>query len=48
MIVGELQLLVSTRRSAVKARTQAPNHIQAFLLNADDRNHSGSSCFGRN
>ncbi len=34
--VGELRLLVLTRRSAVKARTQASNQIKAFLLDADD------------
>jgi transposase len=34
--VGELRLLVATRRSAVKARTQASNQIKAFLLDADD------------
>jgi transposase len=33
---GELRLLVITRRSAVKARTQASNQIKAFLLDADD------------
>jgi len=34
--VGELRLLVLTRRSAVKARTQAANQIKAFLIDADD------------
>ena len=34
--VGDLRLLVLTRRSAVKARTQASNQIKAFLLEADD------------
>ena len=34
--VGELRLLVLTRRSAVKARTQASNQIKAFLVEADD------------
>jgi len=34
--VGELRLLAITRRSAVKARTQASNQIKAFLLDADD------------
>jgi transposase len=34
--IGELRLLVITRRSAVKARTQASNQIKAFLLDADD------------
>ena len=34
--VGELRLLVLTRRSAVKARTQASNQIKAFLIDADD------------
>jgi transposase len=34
--VGELRLLVLTRRSAVKARTQASNQIKAFLVDADD------------
>jgi transposase len=34
--VGELRLLLLTRRSAVKARTQASNQIKAFLLDADD------------
>src|SRR5262245_23342477 len=34
--VGELRLLVRTRRSAVKARTQASNQIKAFLVEADD------------
>ena len=34
--VGELRLLLLTRRSAVKARTQASNQIRAFLLEADD------------
>jgi hypothetical protein len=29
-------MLVITRRSAVKARTQATNQIKAFLLDADD------------
>ncbi len=33
---GELRLLLLTRRSAVKARTQASNQIKAFLLDADD------------
>lgn len=33
---GELRLLVITRRSAVKARTQASNQIKAFLLDAAD------------
>ena len=33
--VGELRLLL-TRRSAVKARTQACNQIKAFLLDGDD------------
>jgi len=33
---GELRLLVLTRRSAVKARTQASNQIKAFLLDAGD------------
>jgi transposase len=33
---GELRMLVLTRRSAVKARTQASNQIKAFLLDADD------------
>jgi transposase len=35
-LVGELRLLLLTRRSAVKARTQASNQIKAFLLDADD------------
>jgi len=35
--VGELRLLLLTRRSAVKARTQASNQIKAFLLEADDQ-----------
>ena len=34
--VGELRLLLLTRRSAVKARTQASNQIKAFLLDGDD------------
>jgi hypothetical protein len=34
--VGELRLLLLTRRSAVKARTQASNQIKAFLPEADD------------
>src|SRR5215472_10443735 len=34
--VGELRLLLLTRRSAVKARTQASNQIKTFLLDADD------------
>jgi transposase len=34
--VGELRVLVITRRSAVKARTQASNQIKAFLLDAGD------------
>ena len=34
--VGELRLLVLTRRSAVKARTQASNQIKAFLVEAGD------------
>ena len=34
--VGDLRLLVLTRRSAVKARTQASNQIKAFLVEADD------------
>jgi transposase len=34
--VGDLRLLVLTRRSAVKARTQASNQIKAFLAEADD------------
>jgi transposase len=34
--VGELRLLMLTRRSAVKARTQASNQIKAFLVEADD------------
>ncbi|HEY1000570.1 MAG TPA: transposase [Streptosporangiaceae bacterium] len=34
--VGELRLLVITRRSAVKARTQASNQVKAFLVDADD------------
>lgn len=33
---GELRLLLLTRRSAVKARTQASNQIKAFLLDAED------------
>src|SRR5215472_11165698 len=36
-LVGELRLLPLTRRSAVKARTQASNQIKAFLLEADDQ-----------
>src|ERR1017187_7205843 len=35
-VIGELRMLVITRRSAVKARTQATNQIKAFLLDADD------------
>jgi transposase len=35
-IVGELRLLVLTRRSAVKARTQTSNQIKAFLVEGDD------------
>jgi transposase len=35
-VIGELRLLVITRRSAIKARTQASNQIKAFLLDADD------------
>src|SRR5215831_10802304 len=35
--VGELRLLLLTRRSAVKARTQTSNQIKAFLLDADDQ-----------
>lgn len=34
--VGELRLLLLTRRSAVKARTQASNQIKAFLVEAGD------------
>jgi transposase len=34
---GELRLLLLTRRSAVKARTQASNQIKAFLIEADDQ-----------
>jgi len=34
--VGELRLLVLTRRSAVKARTQASNQIKTLLVEADD------------
>src|SRR5262245_21132252 len=34
---GELRLLLLTRRSAVKARTQASNQIKTFLLDADDQ-----------
>jgi transposase len=34
--VGELRFLLLTRRSAVKARTQASNQIKTFLLDADD------------
>jgi transposase len=34
--VGELRLLLLTRRSAVKARTQASNQIKAFLVEGDD------------
>jgi transposase len=34
--VGELRLLLLTRRSAVKARTQASNQVKAFLIDADD------------
>jgi transposase len=34
--VGELRLLLLTRRSAVKARTQASNQIKAFLIDAGD------------
>jgi len=34
---GELRLLLLSRRSAVKARTQASNQIKAFLLDADDQ-----------
>ena len=34
--VGELRLVVLTRRSAVKARTQASSQIKAFLIDADD------------
>jgi transposase len=34
--VGELRLLMLTRRSAVKARTQASNQIKAFLVDGDD------------
>jgi transposase len=34
--VGELRLLLRTRRSAVKARTQAANQIKAFLVDGDD------------
>jgi transposase len=33
---GELRLLLLTRRSAVKARTQASSQIKAFLLEAGD------------
>ena len=35
-VVGELRLLVLTRRSAVKARTQTSNQIKAFLVEGDD------------
>jgi transposase len=35
-VTGELRLLVITRRSAVKARTQASSQIKAFLLDAGD------------
>jgi hypothetical protein len=35
-VIGELRLLVITRRSAVKARTQASSQIKAFLLDAGD------------
>jgi len=35
-LAGELRLLVITRRSAVKARTQASNQIKALLVEADD------------
>jgi transposase len=35
--VGELRLLLLTRRSAVKARTQASNQIKAFLIDVDDQ-----------
>jgi transposase len=34
--IGELRLLVITRRSAVKARTQASNQMKAFLIDAGD------------
>ncbi len=34
--VGELRLLMLTRRSAVKARTQTSNQIKAFLIDGDD------------
>jgi transposase len=36
-LVAELRLLVSVRRSAVKARTQAGNQIKSFLVEADDQ-----------
>jgi transposase len=35
-VVGELRALLVTRRSAVKARTQAFNQIQGLLVEADD------------
>lgn len=35
--IGELRLLLVTRRSAVKARTQASNQMKAFLVEADDQ-----------
>jgi len=35
--VGELRLLLVTRTSAVKARTQASNQARAFLLDGDDQ-----------
>lgn len=35
-LAGELRLLVLTRRSAVKARTQASNQVKALLVEADD------------
>jgi transposase len=35
-LVAELRLLTSTRRSAVKARTQAGSQIKSFLVEGDD------------
>jgi len=35
-VVGELRALLVTRRSAVKARTQAHNQLQGLLVEADD------------
>jgi transposase len=34
--VGELRTLMVTRRSAIKARTQAPNQLRALLVDGDD------------